>query len=159
MSENQASERFFEDYAVGSVFEAGPVSISEADIVEFAKRYDPQPFHIDAEAARSGPYGGIIASGWQTIALTMRLCVERYLDARSSLGSPGIDELRWMRPVRPGDVLTVRVTVEEARRSRSRPDRGLVRSLIETRNQAGEPVMSMRAMNLILLRDPAAPAD
>jgi acyl dehydratase len=157
MSEGKAPDRFFEDYAVGGVFEAGSVSISEVDIVEFAKRYDPQPFHIDAEAARSGFYGGIIASGWQTIALTMRLCVERYLSAVSSLGSPGIDELRWMRPVRPGDVLTVRVTVEEARRSRSRPDRGLVRSFIETRNQVGDPVMSMRAMNLMLLRNPAGP--
>jgi len=157
MSEGKASERFFEDYAVGRVFEAGSASISEADIVDFAKRYDPQPFHIDAEAARSGFYGGIIASGWQTIALTMRLCVEHYLSAASSLGSPGIDELRWMRPVRPGDILSVRVTVEEARRSRSRPDRGLVRSFIETRNQVGDPVMSMRAMNLMLLRNPAAP--
>ncbi|MEP6942315.1 MAG: MaoC family dehydratase [Betaproteobacteria bacterium] len=159
MSPSAAPERFFEDYPVGSVFEAGPVRISEADIVDFAKRYDPQPFHVDAAAALHGPYGGIIASGWQTTALTMRLCVERYLSAESSLGSPGIDELRWMRPVRPGDVLTVRVTVEEARRSRSRPDRGLVRTLIETRNQAGEIVMSMRAMNLMLLRDPGAPTD
>jgi acyl dehydratase len=149
--------RYFEDYAVGTAFSGGPIVIDAAEIVAFAQRYDPQPFHVDPEAARTSTFGGLIASGWHTVALTMKLLVESYLCAESSLGSPGIDELRWVKPVRPGDSLSVRVVVEEARRSRSKPDRGLIRSSIEVRNQRGELVMSMRAMNLMLLRDASVP--
>jgi acyl dehydratase len=145
---------YFEDYVPGRVFEAGPVVVSEAEIIEFGERYDPQSFHVDPTAAARSAFGGLIASGWHTIALTMRLLVERYLSEASSLGSPGIDELRWLRPVRPADELSVRISVLEAKRSRSKPDRGLVRSLIEVCNQRGEPVMSMIAMNLMLFRDP-----
>jgi acyl dehydratase len=148
--------RYFEDYAVGSAFSGGPIAVDAAEIMAFAQRYDPQPFHIDPEAARTSTFGGLIASGWHTVALTMKLLVESYLSAESSLGSPGIDELRWVKPVRPGDSLSVRVVVEQARRSRSKPDRGLISSSIEVRNQRGEIVMSMRAMNLMLLRDPSA---
>ncbi len=148
--------RYFEDYAVGSAFSGGPIAVDAAEIIAFARRYDPQPFHIDPEAARTSTFGGLIASGWHTVALTMKLLVESYLSAESSLGSPGIDELRWVKPVRPGDSLSVRVVVEQARRSRSKPDRGLISSSIEVRNQRGEIVMSMRAMNLMLFRDPGA---
>jgi acyl dehydratase len=148
----------FEDYVPGTVFEGGPIVVDESEIVAFARRYDPQSFHVDAVAAAGGPFGGLIASGWHTVALTMRLLVENYLSEVSSLGSPGIDELRWLRPVRPADELCVRVSILEATRSRSKPDRGLVRSSIEVRNQRGELVLTMKAMNLMLLRAPGAAA-
>jgi acyl dehydratase len=145
-------QRYFEDYAPGTVFDCGSILVDEAEIVAFATRYDPQYFHTDPEAAKGSAFGGLIASGWQTAGLTMRLLVKGYLSSVASLGSPGIDELRWTRPVRPGDVLHVRVTVLEAKRSRSKPDRGIVHSLIEVSNQNGESVMSFKGMNLFLCR-------
>ena len=138
-------ERYFEDYHVGMVDEFGEVAVTAEEIVEFARRYDPQPMHVDAS-------GGLIASGWHTAAMVMRLFVENYLSKVATLPSPGIDELRWMHPVRPGDTLRVRVTVVETRRSRSKPDRGLVRGLVEVLNQRGEVVMSQRPMNLMRCR-------
>jgi len=147
------SGRYFEDYTVGVKQEVGSVSISEADIIEFANKYDPQDFHTDPEKAASGPFGGLIASGWHTISVVMRLLVDRYLDNVSSLGSPGIDELRWMAPVRPGDVLTVQAEVVNARRSSSKPDRGLIHTNIEVSNQAGVMVMTMKAINLVSCRE------
>ena len=150
-----SAERYFEDYRVGMVDEFGEVAVTAKGIVEFAARYDPQPMHVDKAAAESGMFGGLIASGWHTAAMVMPLFVEHYLSKVATLPSPGIDELRWLRPVRPGDVLGVRVTVTEARRSRSKPDRGLVRSLVEVINQNGEVVMSQRPMNLIRCRDVA----
>jgi acyl dehydratase len=144
--------RYFEDYAPGSVHELGRVSVSEEEIVEFARRYDAQPFHVDREAAASGPFGGLIASGWHTAALTMTLLVGRFLDRATSMGSPGLDELRWPNPVRPGDELEARVTVMEARPSASKPDRGLLRSSIEVRNARGETVMTVKVMNLVRRR-------
>lgn len=149
-------ERYFEDYVPGSVQEFGSAAVAEAEIVEFARRYDPQRFHVDPEwAAAHGPFGGLIASGWHTAAIMMRLLVDNYLSAVSSLGSPGIDELRWMRPVRPGDTLRVRVSVLDAKWSRSKPDRGLVRSRVEILNQDRDVVMSLTAMNLVRCRDGA----
>jgi acyl dehydratase len=144
--------RYFEDYTPGSVSEYGSLTVEEADIIDFAKRYDPQEFHIDAEAAARGPFGGLIASGWHTCAMVMRILVDQYLSKESSLGSPGIDELRWLRPVRPRDTLWIRVAVLEARPSQSKPDRGLVRTSIEVLNQNEEVVMSLKAMNLIRRR-------
>jgi acyl dehydratase len=146
--------RYFEDYVAGAVFECGTVVVDEAEIIAFARRYDPQSFHIDPAAAAHGPYGGLIASGWHTIALTMRRLVEQYLSEASSLGSTGIDEVRWLNRVRPGDELRVRVVILDAKRSRSKPDRGLVRAQVEVGNQRGEQVLTMVAMNLILLRVP-----
>ena len=146
-------QRYYEDYPEGAVFEGGPIQVDEAEVLAFARRYDPQPFHVDAAAAARSMYGGIIASGWHTAAMTMRVLVESYLSSVASLGSPGIDELRWVLPVRPGDTLLVRITVIEARRSRSKPDRGMVRTLIETRNQREEVVLSMKAINLMLCRE------
>jgi len=151
-------QRWFEDYRPGLVLEFGSAAVDEAEVIEFARRFDPQPFHVDAEAAAQGSFGGLIASGWHTGSLMMRLLVEHYLSPVASLGSPGIDELRWLAPVRPGDTLSVRVTILETRRSQSKPDRGLVRALMEVLNQRGEVVMSMRALNFMLCRDTAAPA-
>ena len=148
------AERYFEDYHVGMIDEFGEVAVTAEEIVEFAQRYDPQTMHVDAAAAAQGRFGGLIASGWHTAAMTMRLFVEHYLSKVATLPSPGIDELRWVRPVRPGDTLRMRVTVLEARRSKSKPDRGIVRSLVEVLNQDGVVVMSQRPMNLMLCRDP-----
>ncbi|WP_222271839.1 MaoC family dehydratase [Modestobacter marinus] len=145
-------ERWFEDYVPGTTAEAGPIRVEEAEVVDFARRFDPQPFHVDAEAAARGPFGGLIASGWHTCALMMRLLAEEYLSPVSSLGSPGIDELRWLAPVRPGDALVLRTTVEDARLSRSKPDRGIVTTLVEMVDQAGQVVLRLRAMNLVRTR-------
>ena len=135
--------RYLEDYVPGSVHHAGSVQISEAEILEFATRYDPQPFHVDPQAASASIYGGLIASGWQTVAVTMRLLVDHVFNDAASMGSPGVDEIRWLRPVRPGDTLSPRVTVLETRVSRSKPDRGVLRFRVDVDNQAGEPTMSM----------------
>jgi acyl dehydratase len=126
--------------------------VDEAEVLSFARRFDPQPFHIDPVAARDGSFGGIIASGWHTAAMTMRLLADHYLHPASSLGSPGIDELRWIRPVRPGHRLQVRATVLEARRSGGQPDRGIVRTLFEVIDAQGEVLMKMTAMNLLRVR-------
>ena len=149
-------DRYFEDFVAGTVAEFGPIPVDEADVIAFARQFDPQPIHTDRAAAAAGPFGGLIASGWHTASLVMRVLVEQYLARRASLASPGIDELRWLQPVRPGDVLRVRATVLEARRSRSKPDRGLVRTKIEALNQNGQVVMSMAAMNLFQCRTPGA---
>ncbi len=149
-------QRYFEDYVPGSVCVYGPVSVTEAEIVEFATRYDPQPMHTDPAAAARGPFGGLIASGWHTTGLVMRVLVERYLSHVAALVSPGIDELRWQKPVRSGDALHVRVTVLDADISRSKPDRGLIRSFVEALNQNDEVVMSLKAMNLLLRREPGS---
>lgn len=153
----QPGQRWFEDYRPGLVLEFGALRVDEAEVLEFARRYDPQPFHIDAGAAAGGAYGGLIASGWHTGSLMMRMLVEHYLSPVSSLGSPGIDELRWLAPVRPGDTLSVRVTILEARRSQSKPDRGLVRAQMEALNQRREIVMSMKALNFTLCRHDGTP--
>jgi acyl dehydratase len=143
---------YFEDYVPGASYDCGSASVSEAEIISFASQFDPQSFHVDPVAAKSGPFGGLIASGWHTAAVVMRQIVENYVSAEASLGSPGIDELRWPRPVRPGDTLRVRVTVVEARRSESRPDRGIVRTAIEAVNQDGQTVMSATATNFLRVR-------
>jgi acyl dehydratase len=145
-------ERYFEDYVSGRVYEFGTTSITEAEIVEYARKYDPQYIHDDPEAALSGPFGGLIASGWQTAGLMMRLFVDNFLSSVASIASPGIDELRWRRPVRPGDKLRIRITITETTRSRSKPDRGMVRTSIEVLNQADEVVMTLKAMNLLRCR-------
>ena len=146
------SPRYFDDFAEGQVFAFGRIEVTEAEALAFARRYDPQSIHIDKAAAAKGPFGGLILSGWQTASLMMQLFATHVLDDASSLGSPGIDELRWLKPVRPGDVLSLRVTVEEVRRSRSKPDRGMVRNHVEVLNQHGETVMTLKPMNLMRCR-------
>ncbi|HVH76803.1 MAG TPA: MaoC family dehydratase [Stellaceae bacterium] len=153
-AEIPTEERCFEDYPPGAVFTSREIAVTEAEILEFARRYDPQPMHTDPMAAREGRFAGLIASGWHTAALTMSLIVESFLSKRASLASPGIDELRWLRPVRPGDRLHIRVTVVEARRSRSNPMHGVVKSFVEVINQEGEAVMTMRPVNLLACRTP-----
>ena len=125
---------YFEDYILGRVFALAPVCLSEEDIVAFARQYDPQPFHTDPTSNEAVELGGLIASGWQTVVLAMRSFVAGYISQQSNLPSPGIDELRWHAPVRPGDELTIRATVLHANVSRSRPDRGVVRSRLEALN-------------------------
>ena len=142
-------ERYLEDYVVGSVYQFGPVVISEAEIVQFGRQFDPQVFHIDPQQAEQSVYGGLIASGWHTCALFMRLFVEHYLPDQASLGSPGVDQLRWLKPVRPGDRLSLRITVDNVKPSRSKPDRGVLFSFCEMLNQNNAVVASMLAMNLI----------
>jgi acyl dehydratase len=145
-------DRYFEDYVEGDVHSFGRIAVEADEIVEFAKRYDPQTMHTDPEAAKRTPFGGLIASGWHTVGLMMRLYVEHYLTHNASLASPGIDELRWIKPVRPGDTLSVRVSVLKATPSRSKPDRGAVTSFIEVFNQADEAVMTLKAVNMIARR-------
>ena len=147
------THRYFDDFQVGEKFTSRGVTFTESDIIDFGLRYDPQPFHIDHEAAKKSPYEGIIASGWQTCSFVMRALVDNYFSPVSSLGSPGIDELRWILPVRPGDKLMVRATIIEAKLSRSKPDRGIVRTFIETINQHEDSVMSFKAVNFMLCRD------
>ena len=149
---NDHGLRYFDDYAPGATYECGSVSVEEANIIAFAKEFDPQPFHVDPVAAAAGPYGGLIASGWHTAAIVMRLLVDNYLSAEASLGSAGLDELRWPHPVRPGDTLRARATVIESRRSLSKPDRGIIKTLVEAVNQDGRTVMRATAINFLLVR-------
>jgi acyl dehydratase len=136
-------EYYFEDFEPGQVFELGTRTVTEAEIVEFAERWDPQPFHLDPEAAEKTVFGGLIASGWHTGAMWMRLYVDTMLDGPASMGSPGIEELRWLAPVRPGDTLHGRLTVLETTPSERRPDRGTVRIRGEMVNQDGVTVLTM----------------
>jgi acyl dehydratase len=141
-------ERYFDDYATGEIFEMGDYLITRAEILDFAGRYDPQAFHLDEAAARASIFGGLIASGWMTCSVLMRILVDHFISPVSSMGSPGIDEIRWLKPVRPGDRLKARVTVLDTRRSSSRPDRGIVHFHQEALNQDGEVVLSMRGMGM-----------
>jgi len=134
-------DRYFEDYIEGDVHAFGSIAVEADEVIAFAKRFDPQRFHVDPEAAKQTPFGGLIASGWHT-ALTHV----------ASLASPGLDELRWIKPVRPGDRLSVRVTVLKATPSKSKPDRGAVTSFVEVFNQAEEAVMTLKCVNIIARR-------
>jgi acyl dehydratase len=149
------ADLYFEDYEPGTVHEFGTIAVEETEIIEFGQRFDPQVFHTDPQAAKQTIYGGLIASGWQTASLMMRLFVDHYLSGIASLGSPGVDEMRWIKPVRPGDILSLRVTVSQTKRSRSKPDRGVLFSFIEVLNQNHDVVMSMKAVNLLLCRQRA----
>jgi len=149
-------ERHFEDYTPGHSVTFGARTVTAEEIIAFARDYDPQSFHLSEEGGRATPYGGLIASGWHTASLTMRMLADTVV-SRHGLGSPGLDELRWVKPVRPGDTLSVRVTVLEARRSRSKPDRGIVRQRTEALNQHGEVVMLWTGTILVRCRE-AAPS-
>ncbi len=146
-------ERYLEDFVEGAVHEFGPMTITEDEIVRFSKQFDPQVFHTDPEGARDTVYGGLIASGWHTCSLFMRMFVEHYLPGPASLGSPGVDELRWLNPVRPGDELTLRIAVHKVKPSRSKPDRAVLFSFCEMVNQENDVVVSMMGMNLVRYRD------
>jgi acyl dehydratase len=135
--------RYFEDYEAGSSAELGEIQVDADEIVSFAKRYDPQPFHTDPEVAKRWPYGGLIASGWHTSAMMMRVIVDHFIDGETSLGSPGLGPIRWKLPVRPGDVLRVRARVIDAKRSQSKPDRGTITFEVDVLNQNDEVVMTV----------------
>lgn len=144
---------YFEDIVPGMTIEFGTYRMSEEEIITFARAYDPQPFHIDREAAANSVVGELIASGWHTCSAAMRMIVDHFNPAESILPSPGVDELRWVVPVRPGDELSVRLTVIDARESRSRPDRGIFRVRAEILNQKREIVMLFTAVNIMRKRD------
>lgn len=148
----------FEDFLVGAVAIFGPRRITREEIIAFAKEFDPQPFHLDDEAARNTMLGGLCASGWHTCGIMMRIIADGYIVNSSSMGAPGIDELRWKKPVRPGDDLRVRRTILDKRVSISRPEMGLIRVRFEVLNQADECVLLAHATNLFALRDPARQA-
>lgn len=146
---NGGVTRYFEDVTVGTAHRLGEVTVSEAEIISFAERFDPQPFHVDPEAAASSPFGEVVASGWHTASLCMRVLVEEYLLETAAQGALGLDELRWPHPVRPGDTLTVTNEVIEKRESDSDPSRGVVRAKLTAENQDGERVLKWIAIVLI----------
>lgn len=146
------TDRWFEDYTEGDAREYGTITLSQEEIVEFARDYDPQSIHTDPQWAATGPFQGLIASGIQTLGVFMRLYADHYLTRSGSLASPGVDEVRWPRPVRPGDELRLRTETLETRLSRSKPDRGLVLTYVELLNQHGEVVLSQKVMNLVAVR-------
>ncbi|MGD9953634.1 MAG: MaoC family dehydratase [Burkholderiales bacterium] len=146
--EPHAMTLYWEDFKVGQTVEMGSHTFTEAEIIEFARQFDPQPFHTDPVAAKRSAFGGLIASGWHTCAVCMRLNCESYINRTVSLGSPGLDNIRWHKPVRPGDTITYRRTVLQSRASQSRPGVGLLLSRTEAFNQAGDLVMSMEGWGM-----------
>lgn len=155
----RATRLYWDDFRAGQQFELGSRTVTKEEIVRFATAFDPQPFHIDEAAAQRYPYGGLIASGWHTASMVMRLFVDGLLATRApSMGSPGVDELRWLKPVRPGDTISLVLHVLETRASQSRPDRGLVFFRHELRNQADEIVMTMRGKGFFPRRQAGAAA-
>jgi acyl dehydratase len=149
--------RYAEDYKPGDVFELGTYDVTAAEIVEFAKKYDPQPFHIDEEAAKKTIHGGLISSGWLTGIIMLQLMRRGFICVETSMGSPGHDELRWLKPVRPGDRLHGRVVVGDVRISKSRPEMGFVNNTATLTNQNGEVVFSMKSAAIFKTRAAASP--
>ena len=149
---NKHHKYYWEDFPVGKVTEFGGISLTQEDIIRFAREFDPQPFHIDVEAAKHSMFGGIVASGWHTCALAMRMMCDAYLLDSASVGSPGMENIRWLKPVRPGDTLRMRSVVLEARPLDSKPHIGLVRSRLEMLNQNGEEVMQMEGNGMFKRR-------
>jgi len=148
------TDRFYEDFKIGDRFVSGGMTMAEAGIIEFARQWDPQPFHVDAEFAKHWTYGGLIASGLHTMCVTLRLWLEQGIFRACSLGSPGIGEVQFPRPVRPGDTLRVVTDITELRLSSSKPDRGIARIRQVTINQRDEPVMEQET-TVFLKRRPA----
>ncbi len=148
--------RYLEDLREGERLESGTHTFTRDEIVAFARQFDPQPFHLDEEAAKATPFGGLVASGWHTASVAMRLMVDRMVGELASFGSPGADELRWHIPVRPGDTVTLHLEIREVRPSRSRPDRGSVRVAYELTNQRGEVVLTMIGIGIVARRPPAS---
>ena len=145
--------RYLEDFTPGEKFRTAGVTFDEASIMEFARKYDPQSFHTDPAAAAKGPFGGLVASGFHTVACQFRDWLDLGFIEKSSLGGPGIDEVRWLAPVRPGDTITTEVEILEARVSRSRPGRGILRYRMIGYNQRGEPVVSLLNVSFLRRRD------
>jgi acyl dehydratase len=150
------TSRFFEDFRPGQSFDLGSRVLTRDEIVDFATQFDPQPFHLDEKAAAASPFGGLIASGWHTAATFMRLYVDNLLSGAASMGSPGVEQLRWLSPVRPGDELSGRFVVETVTPSTRRPDRGTVFFRGEMTNQDGETVMTMAGRGYFARREPGS---
>jgi acyl dehydratase len=148
--------RYWEDFKVGEVEQIGAKRVERDEIIAFARQYDPQSFHVDEEAAKRSMYGGLIASGWHTCAMVMRMMCDAYLLDSDSVGSPGIDNVKWLKPVRPGDTISARRTTLETRASKSKPDIGIVSNLWEVFNQDGEMVMSMQGYGMFRRREPGS---
>lgn len=146
---------YWEDFVAGETSAMGEHRVTKDEIVAFAKEYDPQPFHVDEAAAKLSMHGGLIASGWHTCAMAMRAMCDTYLLDSASIGSPGIDNIRWIKPVRPGDTLRFQRTIVETRASQSKPNLGIVRGLWEAFNQDNELVMSMEGVQMFIRRTPA----
>ena len=139
---------YFEDFEAGQTIDVGTRTVTEEEIIDFASKFDPQPFHVDKDAAEKSIYGGIIASGWHTCSMMMRMLVDHFLRQSSSRGSPGVDEIRWLKPVRAGDTLSVSTTILETKPSTSKPDRGVVMTQWQARNQHGELVATVKGMGM-----------
>lgn len=146
-------KQYWEDFVAGRVTEYGPRRITREEIVGFAAEFDPQPMHLDEEAARATMLGGLSASGWHACCILMRMSADGFVLNSSSMGAPGVDEVRWLAPIRPGDQLTLRVTVLETRASQSRPDMGFVRCRFDLHNGAAEPVMNLTTSLMMGRRD------
>ena len=144
--------RYFEDFNPGDVFEYGNYTVTEEEIIRFAEQFDPQTFHLDRDAAKDSIFGGLIASGWHTLSILMRMTVDGFLNETMALGSPGIDEARWIIPVRPGDTLSARLTILEKIPSRSRPERGVLKTSCEVLNQNGEVAATQKGISMVQRR-------
>jgi acyl dehydratase len=144
--------RYWDDYEIGQKFDLGSTSFTTDEIVEFARRFDPQSFHVDTVAAGQSMFGGLIASGWHVTSKLMRLFVDNYIDQRTALGSPGLDEIRWLKPVRPGDTLTAWVECAAKVPSKSRPEMGIVHEHWRATNQKGELVLTLKGINMVRRR-------
>ncbi|MDN4592146.1 acyl dehydratase [Xenophilus aerolatus] len=145
----------FEEFYQGQVISAGPYQVDADEVIRFAGEYDPQWFHVDPQAASAGPFGGLIASGWHTCAISMRLVADAALKGSESFASPGIEQIRWPHPVRPGDELYLRATVIEVRRSRSRPELGILRWRWQLLNTDQLQVLDLTATSMFDLVKPA----
>lgn len=143
---------YFEEFEPGRVIPVGSRTLGEEEIVAFARQFDPQPFHVDHDAAAKSHFGGLVASGWHTCSIMMRMMVDGFLSEAASMGSPGVDEIRWLKPVRAGDTLFVTTTVMDVRPSSSKPDRGVVHTKWEAKNQHGESVATVKGMGMFLRR-------
>jgi len=147
---------YYEDFEPGMVFDLPATPIDRDEAIDYAREFDPQPFHLDEAAARETLLGGLALSGWNTCCIGMRMAFEGAISRFASLGAPGVDEGRWLKPVRPGDVLTGKLEIVEKRRSRSRPERGIIKIRMELVNQEGDAVYRQSNSNFVLCREPAA---
>ena len=143
------AKRYFEDFAAGMVIEHGPRLVTREEIVAFAAEFDPQPMHLDEEAARNSILGGLAASGWHTCCLLMRMACDSFVLDSSSMGAPGVDEVKWLKPLRPGTHITLRTTVLETRTSKNRPEMGLVKALMEVLDDEGGQIMTLTTSMLM----------
>jgi acyl dehydratase len=153
---DRVPKSYWEDFKVGEVHQIDENRVEKDEIIAFAKHFDPQPFHVDEAAANASAYGGLIASGWHTVALVMRMMCDSYMHDSASLGSPGVENLKWLKPVRPGDTIRAQRTTLKVRASASWPEMGLVKTRWEVFNQNGEQVMAMEGYGMFGRRNPGS---